>query len=650
MDILIIDNGSTDGTASAVSEIAAVIEPGLRYFSLGNNSGGAGGYCFGIRKAAEEGYHYIWTMDDDCIPAPDALEKLMEYERKHPDESGFLSSKVLWTDGTPCKMNIPRESVFRPLDMNKNGCPEVKMASFVSLLIPARVIMDVGLPFRKFFIWTDDWEYTRRISRKYTCRLISESTVIHDMDGNRRADISTDDDGRVWRYKYLYRNDIYLYRREGLRGALYQTVRLPVHIVRVAASSNSVREKAKRIGIILRGTAEGMSFFPDPEVIMTAGEITGTQTIGQLKVLEAFGEPFSYGGQEAFVMNVLDNMDRSGMTLDVLTPYYSDNDSYAKRVREYGGEVYSLGCRFNPGGIRLNTLSCINHFLRTHHYDVIHIHSGSSSMLALFSFLAHSEGIGKIIVHSHSTGNPGVKHIAAKTAALIPLEKYPTDWCACSEEAGAWRFSHRICTERLCVIYDGIDAERFRFNKMARDRTRVTLGITDKTVLIGNVGRLTLQKNQSFLIDLLMEIRKRAGKEYDYRLLLVGSGEEEDDLKKQAASLGLTDYVLLAGTTDDVRDYYQAMDVLAMPSLYEGYGMVIAEGQAAGLEVIASDRVPKKVHITDTVSFLPLEDRETWISSLMKTHVRHPENADIIKDSEFSIRSTAEAVRDLYFQ
>ena len=272
MDILVIDNGSTDGTGDAVSGYLKDQIIDLKYFNTGYNSGGAGGFCYGIRKAVEAGYLYIWTMDDDCIPAPDALEQLMEYEMKHAGENGFLCSRVLWRDGTPCSMNIPRGTVLRPLNMNITGDPCVKMASFVSLFFPAGVVREVGLPMKEFFIWTDDWEFTRRISRKYTCRMISASTVIHDMEDNRRADISSDNDDRVWRYRYLYRNDVYLYRREGIKGAAYQSVRLPVHVLRVALSGHPVREKVRRIGIILRGTAEGLRFFPEPERVSSSND------------------------------------------------------------------------------------------------------------------------------------------------------------------------------------------------------------------------------------------------------------------------------------------------------------------------------------------------------------------------------------------
>ena len=87
------------------------------------------------------------------------------------------------------------------------------MASFVSLFIKASVIKQLGLPIKEFFIWTDDWEYTRRISRKYNCYLVNKSVVTHKSKSNMGADIINDSEDRLDRYKYIYRM-MYIYIEE----------------------------------------------------------------------------------------------------------------------------------------------------------------------------------------------------------------------------------------------------------------------------------------------------------------------------------------------------------------------------------------------------------------------------------------------------
>lgn len=263
MDIVIIDNASTDGTKES---IARYVEDGsIIYQNTGSNLGGAGGFHFGIKYAAEQHYGFVWVMDDDCIPAPDALEQFLCFDENDKKEYGFLSSKVLWKDNDICQMNIQRAKVTKPVkDFNKDIIP-VAMASFVSLFIPMQVVYEVGLPIKEFFIWTDDWEYTRRISRRYPCYLVTSSVVTHKSISNIGANVATDSPDRLDRYTYLYRNDVYLYRREGFRGFVYETVRLTGHILRVLLKSEN--SKAKRLKLIAKGTIAGITFNPSVEFI-----------------------------------------------------------------------------------------------------------------------------------------------------------------------------------------------------------------------------------------------------------------------------------------------------------------------------------------------------------------------------------------------
>lgn len=372
-----------------------------------------------------------------------------------------------------------------------------------------------------------------------------------------------------------------------------------------------------------------------------------------MRILEAFGEPISYGGQESFVINVIDNMDRTGLEIDLLSPYYCDNVDIVGKIRHYGGEVYALGCDFRPGRNRNNTVEPIRRFLATHTYDVIHIHSGSNSMLAIFARLAAEDGIHRIIVHSHCTGKTGLKHSMSKSATEKSLRKYPTVYCACSREAGEWRFPEDICRNELIIINNGIDVERFRYDESVRTRMRSALGLSDDTVLIGCVGRLTYQKNQEFLLEVMEAVRKKtaaddSGAAADYRLILIGDGEDRKHLEVRAKDMGLKDSVIFTGTVDNVQDYLQAMDVAALPSRYEGLSISAIEAQAAGLEILASDAIPESASVTGGVSFLPADERGKWAEAILESHSRHPEQADQVAENGYSILDTADVVRNLY--
>lgn len=262
VDIMIVDNASTDGTGEALMPLRK--SGAITYMNTGANLGGAGGFQYGIRRAVEAGYDYVWIMDDDSMPAPDALQALLEAAGEL-GPFGWLSGKTLWSDGSLCRMNVQRDLRMGNIsDFSGDRIP-AGAATFVSLLIPSRVVREVGLPIKEFFIWADDLEYTRRISRQYPCWVIPKSVTVHKCATNNGGNISTDQPERIDRYRYAYRNEVYVYRREGLSGVRRLLLRTPLHILRVLAKSDS--RKLARIRVILGGTLKGVAFRPEIEYI-----------------------------------------------------------------------------------------------------------------------------------------------------------------------------------------------------------------------------------------------------------------------------------------------------------------------------------------------------------------------------------------------
>lgn len=259
LDIYIIDNASTDGTKESVRDY---IDKGtILYFNTGLNLGGAGGFEFGVRQAAKGSYDYIWIMDDDTIPTHTALKELLN-TAAHIGSFGFLSSHALWTDGSICTMNVQRKDILRKLNLEefKKKLIPVEYATFVSLFVPMSVVKEVGAPIGEFFIWGDDWEYTRRISKKYKSYVVTDSKVIHKTATNIGCDISNDIPERIRRYKYGFRNMAFIRRQEGLKGRIYRWLNVAKNTMKVILKSKSA--KKERLRIIYCGVKEGLSFNP----------------------------------------------------------------------------------------------------------------------------------------------------------------------------------------------------------------------------------------------------------------------------------------------------------------------------------------------------------------------------------------------------
>lgn len=260
-DVLIVDNASTDGTYDMIRNEFTIM--GIYYYNTGANLGGAGGFEFGVKEAVRKGYEYIWIMDDDTWPSETALYELIKVDTELNGKWGFLSSVAYWTDGAICRMNIQKRNIFRHIGKKEyeSEYSPIKMCSFVSLLVKSEIVKEVGLPIGDYFIWTDDYEFTGRISRKNKCYVVPGSKVIHAMTRHTRVNFATDESDRIDRYKYIYRNDVHCYRQYGVPGWIYIVLKDVYTAFNILLFSQ--KDKVKKIKVMCDGFIIGIKYNPD---------------------------------------------------------------------------------------------------------------------------------------------------------------------------------------------------------------------------------------------------------------------------------------------------------------------------------------------------------------------------------------------------
>lgn len=351
-----------------------------------------------------------------------------------------------------------------------------------------------------------------------------------------------------------------------------------------------------------------------------------------IRVLQIIGS-LGYAGVETVVMNYYRHIDRSKVQFDFVT-CSEEPERFDEEIYRLGGKIHRLPQRTRP----ISYMVALKKVIKENKYKIIHINQNSASMF-MDAFIAHQCNVPVIIGHSHNTScNILWQHYLLKPF----VNKYLTDRFACSVEAGKWIFGGK---KNATIVHNAIDAEKFAFDNMARDKYRKELKV-EENLVVGFVGRLSEQKNVARLLDVFSEIYEKDKKT---TLLLIGDGPERDSLKAKADSLRCD--IRFLGRREDISGLMSAMDVFVLTSLYEGLPVVIVEAQASGLKLVISDKVPV-TNIIDNLFIVNLADSNDCWSKVITSPSKMSRICakKKIQDSGYDIIIEANKLENFYLQ
>ena len=355
-----------------------------------------------------------------------------------------------------------------------------------------------------------------------------------------------------------------------------------------------------------------------------------------MRVLHVFTVPVTRNGITMFALQRLPGLRAAGAAVGFVAPGEVE-PSLRAEIEAAGARLYVLPQK-RPGPAYVRALASL---VRREKYDILHAHGNSSSLFfeMLAAFLG---GCRARVAHSHNTT---CNHIRQDRRLRPFFYKSYTAAAACGRDAGRWLFEDRPFT----VLPNAVDLPRFCFDPAARERARARLGIEESALVVGHVGRFNGQKNHRFLLEVFAHVLKARP---DARLLLVGDGYLEAEVRQQAAPLG--GRVVFTGSVPDPEAYLCAMDVMALPSLFEGFPTVLLEWQCAGLPALASANVTREAALTPLVSYLSLDaGAAAWAEALL-TLPRPPraqtskEAAAALEQGGYALKDAAAALLDFY--
>lgn len=350
------------------------------------------------------------------------------------------------------------------------------------------------------------------------------------------------------------------------------------------------------------------------------------------------------GGAEAMTMNYLRNLNREKIQFDFLV-HRDYKAAYEDEIAELGGRIYRICPPYPQNWFRYQ--KTIRRLFHEHpEYQIIHCNMMELGFPAYVA--AKYCGVPVRICHAHITSAKKITSISqfvwkcVRKCYRIGMIPNITHKFACGTDAGKYLYGD--CEKQIVYMKNAIDVSAYQFDAKVREEMRNRLSLNGKFV-IGHIGRFFEQKNHSFLIDMFYDLSKTVENAV---LILVGGGEVDDRnitrIKQKVDALGLSDKVIFTGVRSDVNLFYQAFDVFVLPSLFEGFPVVMMEAQAAGLPCIVSDTVTRECAVTTNVSYLPIDcGTAQWvdrIASLKETMINRDTSQQIV-DAGYDIRQNA---------
>ena len=301
-----------------------------------------------------------------------------------------------------------------------------------------------------------------------------------------------------------------------------------------------------------------------------------------IKVLQIYPQ-MNNAGTEKVIMNLYMNINQKNVKFDFLVNRHGLLD---EEIKKKGSTIFYI-----ENNNKKNYYKRLLNFFDKNNYQIIHVHTQKNMELILKA--AKKSNVKCRIIHSHTARQDIPKYLKIlKFYRNLQIEKYATDFFACSEDAAKWLFPHKYKVAK--IVNNAIEIQKFLYDSDIRINKRKDLKIKEDERIIMNVSRISKSKNHKRIIKIAKKLIDRNKK---IKIILIGKGNLETEIKNEIKKNHLENNFIMLGNRNDVNELLMAADLFLFPTLYEGLGISVVEAQFSGLKCITSERVPNEADI-----------------------------------------------------
>lgn len=351
------------------------------------------------------------------------------------------------------------------------------------------------------------------------------------------------------------------------------------------------------------------------------------------------------GGKKNLIMEYYRHIDKTKIQFDLICDADSNSIPYDE-FKELGGRVFVIASYMNF----FEHMRELYQLFKENKYEVIHSFDNTLNVFPMA--IGYLCGAKVRINESISMSHKGELKSYLKFF-LRPFSKcFSNYFMACGTDCGKWQFGNKLFEQgKVEVFKTVINVKANAYNPQLRFETRSKYGWEDN-IIYGFIGRFEKQKNPLFLINIFKEITLR---QPNAKLVIIGAGSMENQMKKRIREYGIEDKVENLGRREDIKQFYNAFDAFLLPSLYEGLPVVGLESQSAGLPVFFSKNITKEASISELGVFIDLkENASAWaeiiIDQTFKNIPIRRSYAEELMNAGYDSESEAKRLSEFYFK